>query len=77
MKRMTANSQYMAVLHALKTRIILRNKFKREPSSTEIHEYLMSDSNDDIGYMVVSAAFRAGEEVCPKFLYLCDRVVKQ
>jgi len=61
-KRMTCSSQYMAVLHALKARIILRNKFKREPSSTEIHEYLMSDSNDDVGHKVVAAAFRAGEE---------------
>jgi len=77
MKRISASTRYMAVLHALKARIILRNKFKREPHSTEVHEYLMSDSDDDIGYKVVSAAFRAGEEVRPRFVCPCDRVVKR
>jgi hypothetical protein len=67
MKRISGSARYMAVLHALRARIILRNKFKREPSSTEVDKYLMSDSNDDLPYKVISAAFRAGKEVRPKF----------
>jgi hypothetical protein len=67
MKRLTGSARYMTGLHALRARIILRNKFKREPSSTEVDKYLTSDSNDDLPYKVGSAAFRAGEEVRPNF----------
>ena len=70
MKRLTGSARYMVRLHALRARIILRNKFKREPSSTEVDKYLTSDSNRELPYKVVSATFRAGEEVCPKFVPL-------
>jgi len=77
LKRITNRGANTPVLRTLRARIILRNKFKREPQSAEVLEYLMSDSNDTLPYRVVSAAFRAGEEVRPKFVGIFDRVVKR
>ena len=77
MKRTTGSGRCTAALRFLKVRIVLRNRFKREPSSTEVLEYLTSDLNDNFPYKVVSAAFRAGEEVRPEFVCLCDRAVKR
>src|SRR5260221_591347 len=65
------------VFGTLRARIILRNKFKREPQSTEVVEYLTNGSKDTLPYTTVSAAFRAGEEVRPKFLGISTRVVTQ
>jgi hypothetical protein len=48
---------------ALRARIKLRNELKREPSTTEILEFLRSRSNDGLLYKDISAAFRANEEV--------------
>jgi len=60
--RMTGNYANGTVFRTLRARIILRNKFKREPQSTEVIEYLTSRSDHTLPYSVVSAAFRAGEE---------------
>jgi len=65
MRRIVGNGRNGAVPRALKARIILRKKLKREPESTEVIEYLTGHPNDDIPYTVVSAVFRAGEEVRP------------
>jgi hypothetical protein len=52
--------------------------FKREPNSTEVLEYLLGRSNDTLPYTVISAAFRAGEEVRAKILVgISARVVTQ
>jgi len=48
---------------ALRARIKLRNELKREPSTTEVLEFLRSRSNDGLLYKDISAAFRANEEV--------------
>ena len=77
LSRITGSGANTVVLRTLRARIILRNKFKREPQSTEVLEYLTSDSSDIISYKVVSAAFRAGEEVRPRFVSILDRVVKR
>jgi len=76
MKRIVGTGRNGAIPRALKARIILRNKLKREPDSTEVLEYLMSHLDNNIPFPVVGAAFRAGEEVRPKFVCLGDRVVK-
>ena len=78
MKRATSSSSSNpGVYRALKARIILRNRLKREPCPTEVLEHLRSNLNDNIPYKVVSAAFRADEEVCPKSVCLCNHIVKQ
>ena len=76
MKRISSIGRSTAVIHALEARIVLRNKFKREPSSTEIDEHLMSNSNGRPPQSVVSMAFKAGKEVRQKFVCICDCVVK-
>jgi len=61
--RITGNHCSNSVaLRALRARIILRNKHKREPHPTEVLQSLTSDSNYLLPYRVVSAAFRDGEE---------------
>ena len=77
MKRLSGCGSNTAAHRALKARITLRNRFKREPYSTEVLEYLARNFDFDVPYKVISAAFRAGEEVCPKFVCLCDCVMKQ
>jgi hypothetical protein len=67
---MAVSTRHRAELRALKARIILRNSFKREPSPADVEEYLRRGSNDSLSYGVIAAAFRAGEEVCLKFVYL-------
>ena len=71
LKRISGTRSNSAAHRALKARITLRNEFKREPYSTEVLKYLTSHPNDKVSYKVVGAAFRAGEEVRPKFVYLC------
>ena len=70
LKRITGAGSQSTAYRAIKVRIILRNKFKREPSSTEVLEYLMSHPDDRVPFKAVAAAFRAGEEVRPKFVCL-------
>jgi len=47
---------------AIRARITMRNKLKREPSITEVRECLQGNSIAVI-HKDISAAFRAGEEV--------------
>jgi hypothetical protein len=77
MKRISSVGRSTAVIHALEARIVLRNKFKREPSSTEIDEHLMSNSNDRPPHRVVSMAFQMGKEVRQQFVCICDCIVKR
>jgi hypothetical protein len=68
LKRLSPSGANTAVVRTFRVRIILRNKLKREPHSAEILEYLTSGQSDAIPYKDISAAFRAGEEVRPKFV---------
>jgi len=77
LRRIIANGAKGAAFRTLRARIILRNKFKREPQDPEVLEYLLSDSNGTVTYTEVSAAFQAGEEVRPKFVGISARVVTQ
>ena len=76
LKRISSVGRSTAVIHALEARIVLRNRFKREPSSTEIDEHLMSNLNDRPLQRVVSIAFQTGKEVSQKFVCICDCVAK-
>ncbi len=55
-------------MRALRTRIELRNKNKREPSASEVRAHLQCQFTDQnqISYKEIAAAFRSGEEVRPK-----------
>ena len=62
LKRFSSTSPPPAY-RALRARIKLRNELEREPSTTEVLEFLQSRSNDGLVYKDISAAFRANEEV--------------
>ncbi|KAI0281225.1 hypothetical protein BGY98DRAFT_959328, partial [Russula aff. rugulosa BPL654] len=47
---------------AIRARIELRNKIKREPSASEVQAYMLHQFTDQITYKDISAAFRSGEE---------------
>jgi hypothetical protein len=49
-------------MRALRARIQLRNKHKREPSAIEVQAHL-ERFNEYVTYKEVAAAFRSGEEV--------------
>ncbi len=53
-------------MRALRTRIELRNKNKREPSASEVRAHLQCQFTDQLSYSEIAAAFRSGEEVRPK-----------
>jgi hypothetical protein len=57
-------------MRALRVRIKLRNELNHEPSAAEIREYSMGGKGDEILHKEVSAAFRAGEEVCSRHVLL-------
>ena len=61
---MAVSTRNSAEIRALKARIILRNRLKREPSRADVDKYLRGGSNVSLSYGVIAAAFRAGEEVC-------------
>jgi len=60
----------LAVHRALRARIKLRSELKREPSTSEILEFLQGSSDDSLCYKDVSAAFRANEEVRRNIAFL-------
>jgi hypothetical protein len=49
-------------MRALRARIQLRNKRRREPSAMEVQAHFQR-FNDQVTYKEVAAAFRSGEEV--------------
>ncbi|KAH9980783.1 hypothetical protein BJV74DRAFT_84163 [Russula compacta] len=49
-------------MRAIRARIKLRDELEREPSTTEIEEYLLGRSNVEVTYKEVGSALRAGEE---------------
>lgn len=50
-------------IRAIRARIDLRSKIEREPSASEVQDYMRHQFNDSVTYKEISAAFRSGKEV--------------
>jgi hypothetical protein len=59
-------------MRIIRARIVLRNRIKREPSASEVQDYMRHQFTDKVTYKDISAAFRSEKEVRQTFGFLHD-----